>query len=171
MILISGFKPFKDFVTNPSEELVNAINIDGVSKIILPVEYKNSFDILKDEIDRLKPQKVFMFGLAQSREKISQEKKARNLNDCSLADNSGVIIQQGLINPNGETTLSTAMTLQQKENWEISEDAGTYVCNDLYYRTLEYAQKKHFQCLFIHIPLKSNFNLELEIKEYLLTHL
>lgn len=170
MILISGFKPFKDFSHNPSEDLVNEINLKGIEKIILPVNYGESFELLKNKVEKIKPNFVVMFGLAQKRMKISQEKFAHNLNHCSIADNVGVIKTDQIIISDQVKTLKTKINFHKGENWEVSEDAGKYVCNDLYFRVLNYASDKAFECIFIHIPLNAQFDLKSEIENYLLTH-
>ena len=170
MILISGFRPFKNLSYNPSEDLVNEINIKGIEKIILPVKYGLSFESLKKKIEQVKPNKVVMFGLAQSRQKISQEKYAHNLSHCSLADNAGVKKTDHIIIANQTQKLQTSIKFYEGENWEISEDAGKYVCNDLYFRTLDYSQNRSIECIFIHIPLKAQFDLKSEVENYLLTH-
>jgi pyroglutamyl-peptidase len=45
---------------------------------------------------------------------------------------------------------------------EISDDAGNYVCNDLYYRVLAYIEQYQLsmRCLFIHVPPLNAYNCE-----------
>lgn len=147
MILLSGFEAFKNFQVNPSQLLVEHLKLPDIKKVILPVSYEKSFQILKKQIDLNNPQFVLMFGLAQSRDKVSLEQYAYNINDCSLADNEGVLLNNTLIDPMGEKRIETPLKLPTAGEWEISTDPGKYVCNDLYYRTLQY-----HPCLFIHLP-------------------
>lgn len=42
----------------------------------------------------------------------------------------------------------------------ISEDAGTYLCNNIYYNGLKYIEKNKFKTnmIFIHIPMLNNIS-------------
>ena len=44
--------------------------------------------------------------------------------------------------------------------WEISEDAGNFLCNNLYYNGLKYIKEKNINCkmIFIHIPKIENIS-------------
>ncbi|NER78903.1 MAG: peptidase C15 [Leptolyngbya sp. SIO1D8] len=68
--------------------------------------------------------------------------------------------------------LETSLKLPQLcigTRWtDISRNAGTYVCNHLYYSLLAYVKKHRWptQCLFVHVPLLTQHNQELVAHDF-----
>lgn len=155
-ILISGFEPFDKDNSNPSELMVR--NLEGklknLSSIILPVSFKRSFPLLKNKIDEFRPDYVIAFGLASIRDKITIERVAINFVDARIPDNDGNQPRDKTIIPEGENAYFSDLPLNQIENHgiEISNTAGTYVCNSLMYELLHYGNQNKFKSGFIHLP-------------------
>lgn len=165
-ILLTGFEPFGNMATNPSEELVRSLaecRMDGIelSTMILPVEYHRAMDIIREKVGLYDV--VVMFGVARSRQEVSVERVAINLMDAASADNAGYRPVEEPIAPDGPTAYFSTLPVKQVVSYlkergitcKISNSAGTYVCNAIYYAALHHAATHglNTQCVFIHLPL------------------
>ena len=158
-ILVTGFEPFGGAETNPSWEAVRLlperICDRPVHTLRLPVTYHTSGDLLLAEIDRLQPSLTVCCGVAAGRNAVTPELFAVNWRMASMADNAGVLYSGEKINPAGPAACMTDLPLKDmvaalaahQLPGRISLSAGSYVCNDLYYRLLS-----HRQGVFIHVP-------------------
>ncbi len=170
-LLITGFAPFDKMSTNPSQEVIDLLPENPkLKKIILPVSFKNAFQELKKEIDHFRPEIIVLLGLASNRKLVSLERIAINIQDARIADNDNYQPKNLKININGHDGLFSTLPIQEllekcqdnKMPVEISNTAGTYVCNDLMYKTLDYTMAKDYKAGFIHIPPTPHMNLEEE---------
>jgi pyroglutamyl-peptidase len=158
-ILVTGFMPFLGEKINPSEMLANELaqNFPEVTSLILPVEFKKSFEVLKSHLKNNTYDYIVSLGQASSRSKISLEKIALNWIQSEHKDESGNQPKPGKINE-GPLALMTEIQIDniyqklKAENYpiEISFSAGTYVCNELYFRELSELKTNS---VFIHVPL------------------
>lgn len=170
-ILLTGFEPFGGMATNPSEELVRAFERErpeGVSLdiLILPVEYQRAMEMIRQRVAQYDI--VVMFGVARTRQEISVERVAINLMDASSRDNCGYRPEEEPIDPDGPAAYFTTLPVKQiaRETAEagipckVSNTAGTYVCNAIYYSALHEAAVRGYKtrCLFIHLPAKAEIN-------------
>ena len=178
-ILVSGFEPFNGSGTNPSEQIVKLLPdfIKGaeVKRAFLPVSYKNSFLELKKHIDKEMPDVIICLGLANGRKSISLERIAINMNSASIADNDGYKYIDSPIRVDGKcahfSTLPIREMLPEMNKiapTAISNTAGTYVCNNIMFKVLEYVSYPVLTG-FIHVPMmkgmkneKEYFELELD---------
>ena len=79
-------------------------------------------------------------GLCESCEKIRFELTAQNKLDMRIPDNSGRQLKATLIGKTDlhvDKTFAKSLTHPPLEEIILSNDAGTYLCNETYYRTLE----------------------------------
>lgn len=165
--LISGFEPFGTLSVNASWEAARLVPdyIGGdltVKKICLPVEYDRCWQLLFDAIARLTPDIVLCLGVAASRRAITPEYVAVNVKDSVQPDNAGRIFTYEPIVEEGESALYTGLPLPQVLDAihaagvpaTPSFDAGTYVCNNLFYHLMHYIKySEHPFCGgFIHLP-------------------
>ena len=72
-VLISAFEPFCNREINNSEEVLNKLDSCKYNKILLPVSYNRAFNILKEEINKIKPDLVICLGEAINRIEICLE--------------------------------------------------------------------------------------------------
>ncbi|MCR5278669.1 MAG: pyroglutamyl-peptidase I [Lachnospiraceae bacterium] len=166
MILFTGFEPFDNGKSNPSFEAVKLLpdRINGVQveKLELPVVFGEASETIIKRLEVEIPDAIIMTGLAAGREAITPEVVAINLADARIPDNAGNepkwarIIQDG---PDG--LFSTLPVKQMVSDMEaaglkasLSYSAGTYVCNDTFYRVCNYIRAKapKVPCGFIHVP-------------------
>jgi len=167
-VLLTGFTTFDTYSENSSQlmaERFKNAKIDGfeIQTVILPVVFSSAFDYLKIELDSFKPDAVICMGLAGSREKISLEKVAINHIHCEIPDNEGVSIQEKPIREGGPDAYFATLPLKKMRETktpfpvEMSFTAGTYLCNYIMYRALDYYRDSEARVGFIHLPLvKSN---------------
>lgn len=160
-ILVTGFEPFLEHRLNPSADLCESV-VRRTSKdlellgLILPVSYKDSFQILSANLNSQKYDALFMLGLAASRENVSIEKIALNRIHCQDPDQNGLVYTDQIIEAQGPLALETKMKLAPlPDSAELSFYAGTYVCNYLYFKILYLYP--HLPSLFIHIPKEGQF--------------
>ena len=160
-ILISGFEPFGSDSINPTEIIVRnlpkEINNFEIRGIVLPVEFKLAPERLIKEIERIKPSAIIMLGQAGGRDSVSIETTARNL--MNGVDNSGNKMDNQPIIDDGPSELYSTLPVDKidatlKEYGfpsKLSNDAGKYVCNCLFYNVM-YFVKDTVSAGFIHVP-------------------
>ena len=164
-IIVTGFDPFGGETINPSIECVKALpEIEGVEliRLELPTVFKESAKRLNEVINDVKPDAVLSVGQAGGRPGITMERIAINVDDARIPDN---ISQQPIdetIQTEGEAAYFTTLPIKRivkaiREagiSAEVSNSAGTFVCNHIMYQALFAATKadKPFKAGFMHIP-------------------
>jgi len=158
-VLVTSFKPFNNFKNNYSTEVLKYINCPD--KCILDVVYDKCYEELNNNYDLSNYDLIISLGEARSRNVLTLETRAVNLSSCSLPDNSNIIRKDKIIIDDGREFLYSKVNIEKIQTLiQLSNDAGKFVCNNLYYHLLyNYPNRS----LFIHIP---NCNdLEEEYKE------
>lgn len=165
-LLLTGFEPFLSFMVNPTMRIVEELNgqeIGGYQVIgkVMTVDFVSSGRELLSYIKEVKPDVVLSLGLAGGRYKITPERIAINVKD-GASDNQGHIPMDELIRAEGEPGYFSTLPVRQmvnaliKEGFpaEISNTAGTYLCNNVMYEALHYAKTNNLpmKAGFIHIP-------------------
>lgn len=165
-LLLTGFEPFLNFPINPTEEIVKELEgqyIGGYKIIgkILPVDFQSAGELLIKLFNEINPSAVVSLGLAGGRFKITPERIAINCND-GAADNQGNKFIGKKIDEEGPDGLFSSLPVQaivdqlniNKFPAEVSNSAGTYLCNNVMYQMLNELKKKNKQIPsgFIHIP-------------------
>ncbi|MGM0555285.1 MAG: hypothetical protein ACQEVA_02805 [Myxococcota bacterium] len=171
-VVVTGFGPFQAHASNPSKPFAKAVAAGLSSQIAASYEGLDVAFHAVDEFVRLQDyasQPVLVHcGLSEERDAISLERYAHNIVG-STADNDGETGDGALV-PGGPVALETllpvealaeqfneALTASGRVAVETSRDAGTYVCNALYYRSLMAVRQARLSgraadALFIHIP-------------------
>lgn len=164
-IIVTGFDPFGGETINPSIECVKALpEIEGVEliRLELPTVFKESAKRLNEVINDVKPDAVLSVGQAGGRPGITMERIAINIDDARIPDN---ISQQPIdeaIQLDGEAAYFSTLPIKRivkairelRISAEVSNSAGTFVCNHIMYQALFAATKadKPFKAGFMHIP-------------------
>lgn len=164
-IIVTGFDPFGGEKINPSIECVKALpEIEGVElfRIELPTVFKESAIRLNEVINNVKPDVVLSVGQAGGRPGITMERIAINVDDARIPDNSCQQPIDEVIQRVGEAAYFTTLPIKRIVNAireagipaEVSNSAGTFVCNHIMYQALFAAEKakKPFKAGFMHIP-------------------
>lgn len=164
-IIVTGFDPFGGEKINPSIECVKALpEVEGVEliRLELPTVFKESAKRLNEVINEVKPDAVLSVGQAGGRPGITMERIAINVDDARIPDN---ISQQPIdetIQTKGAAAYFSTLPIKRivkaiREAGipvEVSNSAGTFVCNHIMYQSLFAATKadKPFKAGFMHIP-------------------
>lgn len=165
-ILVTGFDPFGGEKINPAIEAVKRLpdEIDGsqIIKLEVPTIFYKSAEVTKNAIEKYQPDMVINVGQAGGRAAITPERIAINFQAGSTPDNSGRGPKEGKIEADGadgyftQLPIKKMVTAMRKAGIpsEISNSAGTYVCNHLFYE-MQYMRVHEFPNLktgFIHLP-------------------
>ncbi|MDX7999080.1 pyroglutamyl-peptidase I [Xenorhabdus sp. Reich] len=166
-ILVTAFEPFGGESINPSWEAVRPLQgcqIDGahVEVCQLPCVFDTSLEHLYAAIERVKPEVVISIGEAGSRTNITVERIGININDASIPDNAGKKPIDTPVIINGPAAYFSTLPIKSIVSdlrksgipANISQTAGTFVCNHVMYGLLHYLNQ-HYPAVrggFIHVP-------------------
>lgn len=164
-LLITGFAPFGGERVNPSWQAVRAMDdFSGheMAQLELPVAYGRAADLLLQAFELHTPDAVLMVGQGGGSGCVKIERLAVNLNDSINPDADGVTRTDALIHKDGPvayfSTLPVREMMQAVQGSgipaQLSTSAGTYVCNDLFYRVCHYVALRSLQTRvgFVHVP-------------------
>jgi pyroglutamyl-peptidase len=101
-------------------------------------------------VNRLRPDVVVCCGMSEQRSQL-------NLESCAIAHH------ETLTTPFDVDELVTGLP-----HTTISDDAGRFVCNYLYYSLLRYIQDQGLstRCLFVHVPVLTDENRSLILHDF-----
>lgn len=164
-VLLAGFEPFGLENINPSREVVlNFPKIENVEveKLLLPVSFNRVAPIVKNVIRQVNPNVILMLGQGGGRSGISLERVAINIDHATVSDNDGVCPQNTIISKSGANAYFSTLPISAlvnvlKDNSieaKVSNTAGTYVCNHLFYEVCRYTKRFNpsMQVGFVHLP-------------------
>jgi pyroglutamyl-peptidase len=150
-VLITGFDAFGGDTVNPSWLVAQALDGEIIQghRIVaaqLPTEFVTSRKVLAGLLRKHRPALVLCLGLAGGRARLSLERVAINVQDARIADNAGAQpIDQRIIARGPAayfSTLPIKAMLQAIEAEgvpaEISQTAGTFVCNHIFYALMHH---------------------------------
>ena len=168
--LISGFEPFGGDAVNPTGALMAALEYEVVEgavlkTLLLPVHFDECADLLIEEMESFQPDVVIACGLAKGRTAITPERIAINVKDIpprSYADNQGQRPVDEPIAVGSPDGLFSTLPIRAMVNdmltagipANVSNTAGTYICNNTMYRVLDYIrlQQLSVRAGFVHFP-------------------
>jgi pyroglutamyl-peptidase len=167
-VLVTGFDPFGAESVNPSwlicERLPKEIAGLRVETCRVPCEFHRAIDVAATTIDRLRPAFVVCLGQAGGRAHLSVERVAINVDDARIADNGGNRPIDERIAPKGPPAYFATLPIKAMVQAmraagvpaEVSNSAGTYVCNHLMYGVLHHIDSRGLgneaRAGFIHVP-------------------
>ncbi|WP_312108343.1 pyroglutamyl-peptidase I [Brevibacillus reuszeri] len=166
-VLVTGFDPFGGESINPAWESVKELaKIESEQYKVevrqIPTVFGKSIEKLYAAIEETKPDIVLCIGQAGGRGDLSIERVAINVNDARIADNEGNQPIDKAIVENGPVAYWSTLPIksmvhdlqQQGIPASISQTAGTYVCNHLFYGLMHYVAENQSSIRggFIHIP-------------------
>lgn len=168
-ILVVGFDAFGNDAINPSALAVEQLHgtiIAGhrIIGICLPTSFARGPKALRAAIRAHRPVLVICTGQAGGRAQISLERVAININDARIADNDGAQpVDTPVVRGGPAAYFSTlpikAMLCDLRAAGipaEISQTAGTFVCNTVFYALMHDLSKAaagtSVRGGFVHIP-------------------
>jgi len=164
-VLVTGFDPYGGHTVNPSGQL--ALALDGTTVAgarVVGRRFATAAATVAAELsaalDDVRPDVLICLGLAPGRPAISLERIAVNVQDFPVPDNAGatptdVPIEAG--GPDGRFSrlpIRAILGRYQADNipGHISDTAGTYLCNQLFYLACAAGERRGIPAGFIHIP-------------------
>ena len=169
-VLLTGFEPFVGSHYNPTKDVVEAVATgEAIDPLILPVAFQTAAEQVIAYMERQRPALVLSLGL-KGDPYITIEQRGRNIMDGWAADNAGYRAQWEPIFPSAPEYVQSsfdapalAQLLEQAGlPVRLSDNAGTFVCNDLIYRVNHYIWENNLSTpfVFFHIPWTTNYTEE-----------
>lgn len=188
-VLVTGFEPFGDHATNISsllaERFVGLMNLHHPWNASL-FEVDFTFDILSvDKKGSVKTARrieqgeswdaILHLGLCEQCSLPRFERRAQDLLHMRIPDNAGRQISNETLTGDGDRGCWIDPSIWPQEGFnspfEISTDAGAYLCNETYYRTLEAlvcmfddAKGLPKPALFLHLPAETAIDLDVALE-------
>lgn len=163
-LLITGFDPFGDSTVNPSwlavEALPEQIGNFELCKLPIPTVFGKAAELVLEKAAEFAPDLILCIGLASGRDAVTPERIAVNIRDARIPDNEGNQPSGDRIAPDGPAAyFATAPVEKMAQAIReagipacVSNTAGTFVCNDVFYSLLHYYTKMCTIVDFVHIP-------------------
>ncbi|EER16028.1 Pyrrolidone-carboxylate peptidase, putative [Perkinsus marinus ATCC 50983] len=165
VVWVTGYQPFEDFTFNPSEAVAKSLNGSCTSHYCiqafsLPVTHGGASQPARwlREADVHKPAAIVHLGLEDRAKGLKLEVAAKNI----LAESNSSLP----ILPNVTSILPSTANLglvngiDSDEMWSV--DAGSFYCNEIYFRTLSEIRSRNLNipAIFVHLPEPTVMSLE-----------
>ena len=165
-ILLTGFEPFGGSHINPSIEACKPLegkehNGYKIKVVEIPLRFDEVRPSLVKAIEETEPSAILCTGQAGS-SMIRLERVAINVADARIAYNCGKqpvdepIVEDGPVAYFSTLPLRTMLAAIEKEKVpvEISNSAGTFGCNHIFYYLMHYLKENDLEIPggFIHVP-------------------
>ncbi|MEO0869953.1 MAG: peptidase C15 [Cyanobacteria bacterium J06642_11] len=144
-LLITSFCPWKAHQgLNSSDVLLERVATKLPDNAMVLRQLPVNFDLAPirviNHIVQYRPRAVICCGMAENRQTLTVERW-------------GTYQEHRL-----ETSINLPALIDNTVHTRISEDAGDFVCNRLYYRVLNHRQQQPMAALFVHVPLITTNN-------------
>lgn len=186
-VLVTGFEPFGNNQRNISMDVLSslpkAFNCPDpwsmrrarelepiqvtVDSMVLSVDEKGSTAVSNLLLAGHEWDLIVHLGLCESCTVPRIETRAQNTLSMRIPDNSGRQVFEQPLSAQGDLFVSVPVKTWVKNRlesvWELSTDAGTFICNETLYRTLYTLLMPGVDskpCLFIHLPDYEECSLE-----------
>lgn len=157
-VLLTSFDIWKPHhKSNSSDDLLGLIFVQNLTNYSLsflrklPVDGQVATQIVINKIEEIQHDFIVCCGMAEKREILTIESQA----SC------------------GEIVMKTSVNLDDLvvdlEMTEISNDAGKFVCEELYYSVLKYLELSRLKskCIFVHVPILTEDNREIIVEDFI----
>ncbi|MEI7447177.1 MAG: pyroglutamyl-peptidase I [Burkholderiales bacterium] len=164
-ILLTGFEPFGGETVNPSWLIASALDGETVGgahvhALRLPTEFRTSLRVLRAALRRHRPVLAVALGQAGGRAELSVERVAINVDDARIPDNAGarpidVPVVRGGPAAHFSTLPIKAIVAALRERGvpaAVSQTAGTFVCNHVFYALQHALAGTRVRSGFVHVP-------------------
>jgi len=168
-VLITGFGPFPGAPFNPTGPLVQRLGArrrPALADVTRAVHvFRTSYAAVDAElpglIARHRPDVLLLFGLAARTPFLRIETRARNAVSTVVPDAGGRILRTAGIRPGASIALNGRAPFRRlaqaaraaRVPVRLSRNAGSYLCNYLYWCALEHQPHNPPLVVFVHVPL------------------
>jgi len=165
-ILLTGFEPFGGNDVNPSIlacRILEGKVFHGFTVVVeeIPLRYREIRGAIEGLIERHGPAAVVCTGQS-GRAFIALERVAINVANARIPYNCGAKPRDECLRSDGPAAYFTGLPLRRlldglreaKIPTEISNSAGTFGCNQIFYHLMDYVERKGLDLPvgFIHVP-------------------
>ena len=164
-VLLTGFEPFNNATVNPAWEAVRTLDGWREGDIVvhgrqLPCVFGDAIEVLRAAIDELRPDVVIAVGQAGGRADLSVERVAINVDDAPIMDNSRQqlvdtpVVEGGPVGYFSTLPIKAIVRAMRDAGLpaSVSQTAGTFVCNHVFYGLMHTTAGTPVRAGFIHIP-------------------
>lgn len=164
-VLLTGFEPFNSETINPAWEAVRSLEgWTGEGFVVevcqLPCVFGDANLVIQAAIAQLKPDVVIAVGQAGGRVDLSVERVAINVDDAPIPDNAQRQLVDEAIVAGGPAAYFSTLPIKAIVGAlraaglpaSVSQTAGTFVCNHVFYGLMHHAAGTPMKAGFIHIP-------------------
>lgn len=163
-LLITGFDPFGGSRINPSwlavDTLPEQVGDYVLCKLPIPTVFGKAAELVLEKAAEFQPDLILCVGLASGRDAVTPEHIAVNIRDARIPDNEGNRPSGDRIAPDGPAAYFATAPVEKMAQAireagipsSVSNSAGTFVCNDVFYSLLHHYAKMSTLVDFIHIP-------------------
>jgi len=164
-VLLTGFEPFNGASINPAWEAVRALKgwsgDDFLIEVLqLPCVFGFANRVLSGAIDEIKPDVVIAVGQAGGRADLTVERVAINVDDAPIVDNDKQQPVDAPIAADGPAAYFSSLPIkaivaEMRERGlkaAVSQTAGTFVCNHVFYGLMHRIAGTGIRGGFIHVP-------------------
>ncbi|HEV2334384.1 MAG TPA: pyroglutamyl-peptidase I [Stellaceae bacterium] len=164
--LVTGFEPFGGDSVNPALEalgrLPERLGALEIMTQVLPAVFGRALDAVETAVAATNPDIVLCVGLAGGRAALSLERVAINIDDARIADNAGrqpidrPVVAEGPAAYFATLPIKAAVAALRAAGLPaiVSNTAGTFVCNHVFYGLLHFAATRRpgLRGGFLHVP-------------------
>ncbi len=144
-ILVYGFKPYADYSSNITEQVLARIDeTQTLKKRVFDVRFDAA--MFNETLARLRPDRIIGLGQHPRARKLRIERKAKNLKKSAGKAPAPIITD-------GPSECYTTLKLPQNDLTTVTYNAGTYVCNYSMYLMAQYCHQTGAQSGFVHVPV------------------
>lgn len=164
-ILLTGFDPFGGESLNPSwlaARALDGVEVEGamVRALQLPTVFGESLRVLRQALASHRPDIVLALGQAGGRAALSLERVAVNIDDARIPDNAGAQpVDEPVVAGAPAAYFSTLPVKAIVAAWrrqglpaEVSQTAGTFVCNHVFFGLQHALAGTAARSGFLHLP-------------------
>lgn len=163
-LLITGFDPFGGASVNPAWEAVkllpDQIGQFTLKKLEIPTVFGKGAQAVLDAAERLHPDVILCIGQAGGRSAVTPERIGVNIRDARIDDNEGNRPVGAYVAADGPAayfaTIDVMAAAKAIESAGIpaavSNSAGAFVCNDVFYTLLHHFHGTATKVGFVHVP-------------------
>lgn len=164
-VLLTGFEPFNKDALNPAWEAVRTLAGwagEGYAVEVrqLPCVFGAANEVLRSAITELEPALVIAVGQAGGRVELSVERVAINVNDAPIPDNAQIQLVDEPVVADGPAAYFSTLPIKAIVRAlraaglpaSVSQTAGTFVCNHVFYGLMHHTVGSAIRAGFIHIP-------------------
>ena len=163
-LFITGFDPFGKDTINPSWEAVkrlpDVVGDFALCKLQIPTVFGKAANCVLQQAEIFQPDVILCVGQAGGRGAVTPERIAVNIRDARITDNAGVQPQDELVVHDGPAAYFSTVPIVEMADAiqksqlpaDVSNSAGTFVCNDVLYTLLHHYHGTATKVGFIHVP-------------------